>query len=116
MVRVSVVIPVFNGAATVARAIDSALAQHFAGEFEVIVVNDGSTDSTAAVLDTYRTQITVVDQNNSGLAAARNAAIGVAKGEYIALLDADDLWLPGKLEARSAVLDRVPGVVSGFLQ
>jgi glycosyltransferase involved in cell wall biosynthesis len=111
MVRVSVVIPVFNGAATVARAIDSALAQHFAGEFEVIVVNDGSTDSTAAVLDTYRGQINVVDQNNSGLAAARNAAIGVAKGEYIALLDADDIWMPGKLEAMSAVLDRMPAVV-----
>jgi glycosyltransferase involved in cell wall biosynthesis len=111
MVRVSVVIPVFNGAATVARAIDSALAQHSAGEFEVIVVNDGSTDSTAAVLDTYRGLITVIDQNNSGLSAARNAAIRVAKGEYLALLDDDDIWMPGKLEAMSAVLDRMSAAV-----
>ena len=111
MVRVSVVIPVFNGAATVARAIDSALAQHFTGEFEVIVVNDGSTDSTGAVLGTYRGLITVIDQNNSGLSAARNAAIRVAKGEYLALLDDDDTWMPGKLEAMSAALDRMSAAV-----
>lgn len=94
---VSVVIPVFNGEATLARAIDSALTQKFDGDFEVIVVNDGSTDKTAEVLVQYGNRIRTVSQENRGLAAARNVGIAQSSGEYIALLDADDKWHPQRL-------------------
>jgi glycosyltransferase involved in cell wall biosynthesis len=112
--KVSVVIPVFNNEATVARAIDSVLAQEFDGEFEVVVVNDGSTDATASVLDGYRGRVTVLDRVNGGQAAARNAGMRASHGEYIAFLDADDEWLEGKLEKAVAVLDRDPGCVLVF--
>jgi glycosyltransferase involved in cell wall biosynthesis len=129
MVRVSVVIPVFNGAATVGRAIASALAQRFDGDsavsggdanqalanqVEVIVVNDGSTDATAEILTGFGARIRVIDQPNCGPAAARNAGAAAAHGEYLAFLDADDAWLPQKLAASVPLLDRNPAVVLVF--
>src|ERR1700736_4120167 len=95
--KVSVIIPVRNGADTIARAIDSALAQDYEGSFEVVVANDGSTDRTAEILSGYGDRIKVATLEPSGVSAARNAAVNVARGEYIAFLDADDDWLPGKL-------------------
>ena len=97
MTRVAVLIPVFNGANTVARAIDSALCQRFDGELEVIVVNDGSTDGTAAVLTQYESRIRVLNQQNRGPAHARNAAAALSTAEYLAFLDADDAFMPDKL-------------------
>lgn len=97
MTGVAVLIPVFNGANTVARAIDSALCQRFDGEFEVIVVNDGSTDGTAAVLTQYESRIRVLNQQNRGPAHARNAAAALSTAEYLAFLDADDAFMPDKL-------------------
>jgi glycosyltransferase involved in cell wall biosynthesis len=96
-IRVSTIIPVYNGAATVGAAIDSALAQDFDGQ-EIIVVNDGSTDDTAQILAAYGSRIRVITQENRGLAAARNAGCAIAKGEYLAFLDADDEWFARKLE------------------
>jgi glycosyltransferase involved in cell wall biosynthesis len=93
---VSVVIPAYNAAWCVAKAIDSVLAQDFR-DFEIIVVNDGSTDDTAAVLAAYGNAIRVVDQANGGMSSARNAGIRAARGELVAFLDADDWWLPTKL-------------------
>jgi glycosyltransferase involved in cell wall biosynthesis len=93
---VSVIIPAYNAAWCVAKAIDSVLTQDFR-DFEVIVVNDGSTDDTAAVLDTYGDAIRIVTQPNGGLSSARNAGIRAARGELIAFLDADDWWLTAKL-------------------
>src|SRR6266705_2116650 len=93
---VSVVMPAYNVAWCVARAVDSVLAQDFRAR-ELIVVNDGSTDETRAVLRAYGDTITVIDQHNRGMSAARNAAIRKARGTYVAFLDADDWWLPGKL-------------------
>jgi glycosyltransferase involved in cell wall biosynthesis len=107
---VSVIIPVFNGERTIAAAIDSALAQEFDGEIEVIVVNDGSTDATATVLDAYRGRVTVLNRENRGEGAARNAGVRESRGEYLAFLDADDIWLPGKLSKSLAALDRDRGV------
>ena len=102
---VSAIIPVFNGAATVAAAIDSVLAQEFDGEIEVVVVNDGSTDATATVLDAYRGRVTVLDRANGGPAGARNAGVRASHGGYLAFLDADDIWLPAKLRKTLAALD-----------
>ncbi|MBV8454244.1 MAG: glycosyltransferase family 2 protein [Deltaproteobacteria bacterium] len=97
MTDVAVLIPVFNGANTVARTIDSVLCQRFDGEFEVIVVNDGSTDATGAVLRQYEGRIRILNQQNHGPAHARNAAAALSTAEYIAFLDADDAFMPDKL-------------------
>ena len=104
-VKVSVVIPTYNGAAEVCRAIDSALAQEGC-EVEVIPVNDGSTDDTAYVLNSYGSRIRAVHQKNSGPAATRNAGIAAATGDWIAFLDHDDYWQPGKLASQLAAADR----------
>ncbi|MGQ9861548.1 MAG: glycosyltransferase family 2 protein [Thiobacillaceae bacterium] len=93
---VSVVIPAYNAAWCVGRAIDSVLAQDYR-DFELIVVDDGSTDDTAKVLAAYGDAIHVIGKPNGGLSSARNAGIAAARGEFIAFLDADDWWLPGKL-------------------
>jgi glycosyltransferase involved in cell wall biosynthesis len=95
--KIAVVIPVFNGANTVGRSIESALAQHFDGELEIIVVNDGSTDATAEVLKQYDGHIRVLNQGNRGPAASRNAAVALSSAAYIAFLDADDAFMPDKL-------------------
>jgi glycosyltransferase involved in cell wall biosynthesis len=95
--KVSVVIPTYNNEGTIAAAVESALAQEFEGGFEVIVVNDGSTDGTAEVLRGFGDRVKVVAQPNRGCAAARNAAVRNSTGEYLAFLDADDEWLPEKL-------------------
>jgi glycosyltransferase involved in cell wall biosynthesis len=105
---VSAIIPVFNGERTVAAAIDSALAQEFDGTVEVIVVNDGSSDGTAAVLDSYRPRISVIGSDNRGQAAARNVGVRASQGEWIAFLDADDVWLPDKLARTVAALEANP--------
>jgi glycosyltransferase involved in cell wall biosynthesis len=107
--RVSVVIPAFNAAWCVGRAVDSALAQHYS-EREVIVVDDGSTDTTAEVLARYGAAIRVVPRSNGGLSRARNAGIRAATGALVAFLDADDYWLPTKLSQQVALLDSLPGI------
>ena len=109
MVLVSVVIPVYNQDRYVAAAIDSVLAQTFR-DFEVVVVDDGSTDSTPAVLARYASRIRVIRQRNRGGAAALNTGIRAARGEWIAWLSSDDLWEPAKLERQVEVLHREPRV------
>lgn len=107
MPKVSVVIPAYNSAHTLRRAIESALGQTYR-DLEVIVVNDGSTDNTAEVLWGYAEQIRAIHQPNLGRSIARNVGIANAGGEFIAFLDADDWWLPTKLEKQIALLDRSP--------
>jgi glycosyltransferase involved in cell wall biosynthesis len=94
---VSVIIPTFNRANLVAGAVESALEQTVSG-IEVIVVDDGSTDSTAQELARFGNRIRVLHQQNAGVSAARNAGIRAATGEWIAFLDSDDRWQPTKLE------------------
>jgi glycosyltransferase involved in cell wall biosynthesis len=100
---ISAIIPAYNHARFLAQAIESALAQTLP-PVEVIVVDDGSTDETAEVLARYAGRIRVIHQANRGVAAARNAGAAAAVGDYLAFLDADDVWAPGKLAAQTARL------------
>ncbi|MHB1317413.1 MAG: glycosyltransferase family 2 protein [Anaerolineae bacterium] len=114
---VSVIIPTYNRREYVCEAIDSALAQTYPN-VETIVVDDGSTDGTPEVLRTYGDRIIHLYKQNEGTAAAaRNFAIMHARGDYIALLDSDDLWLPDKLERQMAVMlaHAEIGLVSGHV-
>ncbi len=104
---VSVIIPTYNRAAMLVEAVDSVLAQTYR-PFELIVVDDGSTDDTADRLKRYADRLTVVRQANQGVSAARNRGIGRAAGALIALLDSDDLWLPEKLAVQVAFFNRHP--------
>jgi glycosyltransferase involved in cell wall biosynthesis len=106
---ISVIIPAFNSGEFIADALESALGQS-APAAQIIVVNDGSTDDTAARLLAFRDRITVIDQANQGPAAARNAGLRIATGDFIAFLDADDVWHPRKLEMQLAALRRFPGL------
>jgi glycosyltransferase involved in cell wall biosynthesis len=101
--RVSVVIPAYNAAPHIGAAIDSVVGQTYT-DLEIIVVDDGSVDNTAAVLQTYNGKIRYVRQENRGVSSARNHGIRVARGELIAFLDADDTWLPDKLELQTRFL------------
>ena len=112
--KVSAVIPVYNAEGTIAAAVESALAQRFDGGFEVIVVNDGSTDGTRAVLEKFGARIAVIDQPRQGVSAARNAGIKAAAGEYVALLDADDEWTEDKLAKTVQVLEQNASCVAVF--
>lgn len=98
---VSVVVPTYNRAHSVGAALDSILTQ-IPPPDEVIVVDDGSTDNTSEVLAAYGDRLIVLRQENAGAAAARNAGIRRAAGEWVAFLDSDDVWLPGRM----AVLHR----------
>lgn len=107
MPRVSVVIPTFNCERFIGRTVGSALRQTYR-DFEIIVVDDGSTDGTQAVLAEYGEALHYIKQANQGASAARNAALSRATGEYIAYLDADDLWHPEKLAHQVEYLDAYP--------
>lgn len=104
----SVVVPVFNGEHQIADAISSLLAQDHPS-VEVIVVNDGSTDGTADVVARFP-EVRYLEQENGGPAAARNAGIGVASGEFVGFLDADDIAPPTKLAAQIGRLLEYPEV------
>jgi glycosyltransferase involved in cell wall biosynthesis len=110
---VSVVIPAFNSEPFITNAIDSALTQDYANK-EVIVVDDGSTDNTAELVKEYGSQVNFIRQGNSGPGAARNRGVAASGGEYIAFLDSDDFWLPGKLTAQVNFLERRPDIALLF--
>lgn len=99
----SIIIPVYNRAKLVKYAVESILAQTFS-DYEIIAVDDGSTDESLNVLKSYIPHIIVKSQANKGPGAARNSAIKSAKGKYLAFLDSDDLWMPWTLEVFHKVL------------
>ncbi len=110
----SVVIPTYNRAALLREALDSVFAQEFT-DFEVIVVDDGSTDDTASVVRDYGVRIRYLRQENRGPGAARNLGIAQAAGRYVAFLDSDDLWFPWTLgNFRDAIEEtHGPSLVAG---
>jgi glycosyltransferase involved in cell wall biosynthesis len=107
-VDISVIIPTYNRETLIGRALDSVLAQN-SPPTEVIVVDDGSTDSSAALIRGKYPGVNYNYQENQGVSSARNAGIAIARCEWLALLDSDDEWLPAKLAAQSAALSRNPG-------
>ncbi len=106
---VSVVLPTHNRCAMLRQAIDSVLAQHYPF-FELIVVDDGSTDGTKALLSSYGCGLRSISQQNLGVSAARNRGIREAAGQWIALLDSDDYWLPEKLMRQMEYLAQHPRI------
>lgn len=109
---VSVVIPAYNAAACLGRAIGSVLSQSQPAA-EIVVVDDGSTDSTAALAESFGAAVRLVRQHHQGVAAARNAGIQAARAPWIAFLDADDEWLPEKL-ARQMALHRTRDLIFSY--
>ena len=96
---VSVIIPVFNAEQYIEATLDSVFAQTYSN-LQVIVVDDGSTDRSRELLTKFADKIQLIAINNSGVSVARNLAVKHAKGEWLAFIDADDIWLPNKLEVQ----------------
>jgi len=112
--RVSVVMPVYNTADYLKEAIDSILNQTFS-DFEFLTINDGSTDGSLEILQDYAAQdrrIRVVDQTNQGVTATFNRGIDLARGEYLARMDSDDIAVPSRLAQQVQFLDLNPDVVA----
>lgn len=109
MPRISVIIPTYNRARFLGRAIESVMAQSYR-DFEVIVIDDGSTDSTREVVGAFSTDVWYYYQENSGFSASRNRGIALARGEYITFLDSDDVLLEDALQLGVEVLESHPDV------
>jgi glycosyltransferase involved in cell wall biosynthesis len=109
MVKVSVIVPVYNGEKYIREAIDSILNQSYK-DFEVIVIDDGSIDNTLSIVKECDGKIRWKSQENKGQASAINEGIKMVKGEYVAYLDADDVCMPQRLEIQVKYLDEHPGV------
>ncbi len=105
--KISVIIPTFNRATLILEALESVLKQTVAVE-EIIIVDDGSDDDTATVLQKYKDSIRIVRQENKGVSAARNRGIAEAKHDWLAFLDSDDLWKANKLERQKETLLEQP--------
>ncbi len=110
---ISVVIPAYNSAEHVGRAVDSVLGQSLAVD-EIIVVDDGSTDSTADVVAGFGDKVKYIRQDNAGAGAARNAGIEAATSEWIAFLDSDDEWLSEKIQLQTEIIERNPDISWGY--
>lgn len=112
---VSVVIPAYNTAKTLPRALDSVFSQTLT-DYEVIVVDDGSVDDVAAATRSYGSRVQLVRQNNAGVSSARNNGVRCARGQYLAFLDADDFWHPRKLELQMAAFQARPEIALCWTQ
>ena len=114
MPKISIITPAYNAVKTIAETIDSVSRQTFK-DWELIVVNDGSTDDTLNILQQINEpRLKIINQPNGGVAIARNQGIEAAQGEYIAFLDADDLWVNNKLELQLQALEQNPDVIVAY--
>lgn len=107
MVIVSVIIPVYNAGALISRCLDSVFSQSGVNDFEVIVIDDGSTDNSIEIIKSHpeASKIKIINQKNAGPSRARNRGVEVATGKYLAFLDADDYWLPGFIQTTVSFLE-----------
>lgn len=103
----SIIIPIYNQAHFLPQTVESVLAQTYT-DYELILINDGSTDNTAEVIQQYTAQATTIWQENQGLAGARNTGIRAATGKFIAFLDSDDLWQPNHLATIASLIEHHP--------
>jgi glycosyltransferase involved in cell wall biosynthesis len=109
---ISVIIPVYNASLTIINTLESVRNQKFDGNIEIVIVNDGSTDNSSDLVAKYQNEhkelkIHIMEKTNDGVASARNAGIKAANGEFIALLDSDDEWLPNKLKIMMPYFDNM---------
>lgn len=107
MSKVSIIIPTFNRRDYITIALDSVMAQTYK-DYEIIIIDDGSSDDTKEVLKPYQDKIRYFYQDNRGIPATRNRGIGEAQGDYIAFLDSDDYWLSEKLERQIGCFSKHP--------
>ena len=111
MITISVVIPMYNAENTIVTALDSIKNQTYKCNYQILVINDGSNDNSKKKVEEYilenpKMNITLVNQANSGVSKARNEGLRRAEGDYIALLDSDDEWLPEKIEKQIALFEK----------
>src|ERR1035438_3408854 len=103
--KISVIIPAYNAAATIKATLEAVLSQTVSPH-EVLVFDDGSTDNTADLLESYKPRVTVFRQSNQGAAHARNFLCAQARNDMLAFLDADDIWHPRYLEVQQRLIER----------
>ncbi len=115
MPKVSVIIPTYNREEYICETIQSVLSQTFK-DFEIIVIDDGSTDNTKKKLEAFGSKIKLIEQKNSERAIARNNGVQNSSGEYIAFIDSDDLWINTKLEKQVEVLDNLKDIILTYSQ
>ncbi len=108
-VMISIIIPAYNSAKYLPETIDSILAQGMR-DYEIIIIDDGSTDNTREVIDKFNAKIKYIYQKQKGAAAARNRGIRNSRGDYIAFLDADDIWLPQKIRLQMQYFNNNPEI------
>ena len=113
--EISVIIPMYNAEKTIVRALESVRNQTYKAHYQIIVVNDGSTDRSLQVVNRYMQEhpemdITAIDKPNGGVSSARNTGFRQATGQWIALLDSDDQWLPNKMEVQMKILEEHPEI------
>lgn len=113
--KFSVIIPAYNAAKIIRATLEAALAQTVV-PCEILVFDDGSTDDTAAILESYKPRVKIFRQPNQGVANARNFLCGQAQGDILAFLDADDLWHPRYLEVQSKLIQEYPNAVGYFTE
>src|SRR5262249_23976964 len=110
---VSVIIPTYNCARYIATAVESVLAQRLEDQ-EILVIDDGSTDTTRETLARFGEKIHYIYQTNSGVSLARNRGLAVASGRYVAFLDSDDAWYPNKIHRQLEALKQNPGAAACY--
>ena len=115
MSKVSVIIPTYNRENYISETIESVLNQTFQ-DFEIIVIDDGSTDKTKTKLEKFKSKIKLIEQKNSERAVSRNNGVKNSSGEYIAFLDSDDLWASDKLEKQVEILDNKKNMILTYCQ
>jgi glycosyltransferase involved in cell wall biosynthesis len=111
--KTSVLIAAYNASKTIRSTLDSVLRQTVP-PFEILIVNDGSTDDTASILESYKPRITVFEQENKGLSSARNVLCKRSQGDLLAFLDADDIWHPRYIETQQKLFEDNPNAIAFF--